>query len=325
MQKDISHGVGGSHDVAATAPPSPTVVPASDDRCEDTPVLPSRPRSARIVRATLTILTGNHAGRVLAVDPRGEVIGRGVDASLVVEDDGVSRRHARVARNSDGGFYVEDLASTNGTFVGSRRVGVSLLHGGETIQLGPDLQIRFGMVDVAEESLHRGLYESSVRDPLTHLFNRKYLSDRLITEVARARRDAGELALLVADVDSLRRVNDRFGHLAGDRALCIVGARMQRAVRVEDVLARCGDDEFVVVSVGTTGVAALQLGERLRRAIEELHVSARGQTVQITLSIGVASLAEIGESDEPIAALLTLADTRLNGARAAGRNRVGAA
>ncbi len=325
MANGIQDDVPGPHDVAITEPSVPAIVPVQDAPGDDTPVLPNQPRLARIVRATLTLLTGACAGRLLAVAPGGAIIGRAVDASLVVEDTGVSRRHARVARNSDGGFYVEDLGSTNGTFVGSKRVGISLLRGGETIQLGPQLRIRFAMVDVAEESLYRGLYDSSVRDPLTHVFKRKYLADRLITEVARARRDAGELTLLMADVDSLQQVNDRFGHLAGDRLLCIVGARMKRAIRAADVLARCGDDEFVVVSVGPCDADALHLGERLRRAIEELHVSALGQCVQVTLSIGVASLGEVGASDEPIDALLTLADTRLNGARAAGRNRVGAA
>ncbi len=323
MEHGIRDGVAGSHDPAATAPSTSSVDPASNAAWDETPVLPVRPHSARVLRATLTMLTGPNAGRVVAIDAAGATIGRAADASLVVEDAGVSRRHARVAPTSDGGFYVEDLGSTNGTFVGSRRVGVSLLRGGETIQLGPQLRIRFGLVDVAEESLYGGLYEASVRDPLTHLFNRQYLADRLIDEVARARRNAGELALLMADVDSLKRVNDRFGHLAGDRALCIVGARMKRAIRAEDVLARCGDDEFLIVSVGTCDAGARQLGERVRRAIEELHVGARGQSVRITLSIGIALLAEVGASDEPIDALLTLADSRLNGARAAGRNRVG--
>jgi two-component system, cell cycle response regulator len=325
MKDGVPDGVPDSEDLAAsrsTAPAMLAAPPASDVARHVTPLLPSRPHPVRDARGTLTLLTGPHAGRLMAVGAAEVIIGRALDASLVVDDAAVSRRHARVAHTSDGGFYVEDLGSTNGTFVGPCRIGLSLLHGTEIIQLGPQLRIRFAIVDEIEESLYRQLYDSSVHDPLTHLFNRRYLTDRLVAEVSHARRTQGELALLIADVDSLKHVNDRFGHVAGDRALCIVGARMKRAIRVEDILARYGGDEFVIVAPGTGDVEAVHLGERVRRAVEDLHLSARGEEVPLTLSIGVASLVEIETSDEPVAALLGLADYRLYGAKAAGRNRV---
>jgi diguanylate cyclase (GGDEF)-like protein len=271
------------------------------------------------------MLTGLHAGRIVAVEAAGAIIGRDADADLVVEDTGVSRRHARVARASDGGFYVEDLGSTNGTFVGSARVGIAPLFGGETIRLGPQLRVRFAVVDATVETLYRRLYESSVRDPLTHLFNREYLAGRLVAEVAHAQRTRSDLALLIADVDSFKQVNDRFGHLVGDRALCTVGARMMRTIRLDDVLARYGGDEFVILAPAIGAIEALHLGERVCRTIQELHLSTRGQRVPITLSIGIASLAEVIGRGEHVPALLALADSRLYGAKAAGRNRVVAA
>lgn len=139
---------------------------------------------------------------------------------------------------------------------------------------------------------------------------------------ARACRAPCELAVLMTDVDGLKQVNDIFGHFAGDRTLCIVGARMKRALRGEDILARYGGDEFVIVAPETGRIEAAHLAERVRRAIEELQMSARGQHVGITLSVGVASLGEVNSADDPIAALFALADARLRGAKAAGRNRV---
>jgi diguanylate cyclase (GGDEF)-like protein len=285
-------------------------------------MIPSNAHPANPSRATLTLLTGLHAGRLFTLDSAEAILGRGNSSNLVVEEPGVSARHARVSRTREGAFYVEDLGSTNGTFVGSDRVGLSLLHGGDVVQLGPQARVRFAVVDATEESLYRGLYESAIRDPLTHVFNRRYLADRLVAEVARARRAGDALALLMADVDGLKQVNDAFGHPAGDRTLGIVCARMKHCIRLDDVLARYGGDEFVIISPGTGQVEAQHLAERIRHAIEELQMRAQGRHVVVTLSLGVASLAEVEVADDPSAALLALADARLYGAKTGGRNRV---
>jgi diguanylate cyclase (GGDEF)-like protein len=288
----------------------------------DTPMLPASFPAPTDSRATLTILTGLSAGRLVSIDGTPITIGRAADADLVVEDTGVSRHHARFARTAEGAFYAEDLASTNGTFLGANRVGVALLRGGETLQLGPDLKVRFAIVDAVQESLYRQLYESSVHDSLTHVFNRRYLNDRLLAEIGHARRAHGDVVILMIDVDCLKEVNDHFGHLAGDRALCTIAARILRVLRVEDMLARFGGDEFVVIGVGTSGAESRQLAERVRRAVEGLHMSARGHEVRITASIGLASLSDLEDSDAPAAALLALADARMYSAKAAGKNRV---
>jgi diguanylate cyclase (GGDEF)-like protein len=285
-------------------------------------VLPVRAYVAGGARGTLTLLTGLNAGHLVSVDTSSVTIGRDPEASFVVDDPGVSRLHARVARAPDGGFYLEDLRSTNGTFVGSRSVGVCLLHGGELVQLGPTLLMRFAIVNPGEDSLHHRLYDSAIHDPLTHTYNRKYFSDRLAFEVAQARRDGRDVAILLADVDSLKSVNDTYGHLAGDRALCIVGARIKSTIRADDVLARYGGDEFIVVAPGTSLVEVQHLGERIRRAVEELHMSAQEQNVIVTLSIGGAALSEVISAGDAAVALIALADERLYVAKASGRNRV---
>src|SRR5581483_1780449 len=112
----------------------------------DTPLLPASLPCETSARATLTVLTGLQAGHLVTIDGDVATIGRDPDSDLVVDELGVSRRHARIARSPDGGFYVEDLASTNGTFVGSARVGVTLLRQVEVLQLGPSLKLRFAIV-----------------------------------------------------------------------------------------------------------------------------------------------------------------------------------
>jgi diguanylate cyclase (GGDEF)-like protein len=287
----------------------------------DTPILPVMPVSAGHLRATLTVMSGREAGRVIALEGTTMVLGRDPESDIWIEDSGVSRKHARIGRGPDGGFYVQDLDSTNGSFVGMLRVRVAELSSGDYVQLGPGFMMRFALTDDAEESLQRQLYESSVRDPLTGAFNRKYLADRLVSEVSHARRTGGALALLMIDLDHFKDVNDRYGHLRGDEVLRTSATRLGRLVRADDVLARFGGDEFVVLARDNDSIAARALADRLRRSIEELTFELPTETVSVTASIGVASLAELEPFDEPFA-LVALADQRLYGAKLKGRNVV---
>ena len=287
----------------------------------DTPLLPARPLPVGVARATLTLATGAQAGRLVRLESGSTTIGRGQEADLQIDDPTVSRVHARIARRPNGLFFVEDLASTNGTFVGPRRVSICALASGDRIQLGPKVLLRFALTDPAEEELQMQLYESSVLDPLTRTYNRRHLVDRLTAEIAHARRRSTPLAALMLDVDRFKEFNDRHGHFVGDRILCFVATLVMRLVRVEDVVARYGGDEFVILARETDHGEALALAERLRDAVRAVCLSVAGGEVPVTLSIGVASLAETGDDDEA-SALLELADARLLVAKLAGRNQV---
>jgi two-component system cell cycle response regulator len=321
---DATLDIPSAEGVAATGSP---ILPAALAARESPPHDHTRsfqtplPRAAE-ARATLTVLTGVHAGHRMAIEGTEVIVGRADDADLVVDAVGVSRHHARISPTPAGGFCVQDLRSTNGTFVGATRVGVALLSPGDLVQLGPHLRLRFAIIDSAEEALYHQLYEASVRDPLTHVYNRRYLADRLHAEIARARRAGGDLAVLMIDVDCLKTVNDSFGHLAGDQALCAIASCILRALRGEDLLARYGGDEFVVLAVGADGPRAHQLAERIRSAVEGLHTMANEREVRLTTSIGVASLAEVAPGADPAEKLLAMADMRMYAAKSSGKNKV---
>lgn len=272
-------------------------------------------------RATLTVLTGIVAGQVFALDGTEHVIGRGTEADLWVEDGGVSRRHARIMCRSDGNYFIEDLASTNGTFVGTQRVTVCEVRSGDRIQLGPNVVLRFAITDDAEEELQRRLYESSTRDALTRVYNRKYFNERLMAEVAYSRRHRVKLAVLLLDLDDFKAVNDDYGHLAGDLVLRIVSAQLQRLIRVEDLLARYGGEEFVILARSTGKTEAERLGERIRDAVAAHEIVVDEHKHRVTLSIGVAALPDVAPDGGPLE-LLALADARLYRAKANGKNRV---
>lgn len=273
-------------------------------------------------RATLTILSGINAGQVYALDGTEHVIGRGTEADVWLEDGGVSRRHARITCRSDGRYFVEDLGSTNGTFVGAQRIHVSEIRPGDRVQIGPHVTLRFQITDDAEEELQRRLYESSTRDALTRVYNRKYFTERLTAEVAYSRRHRVKLAVLILDLDDFKATNDTYGHLAGDMVLRLVSAQMQRLIRVEDLLARYGGEEFVILARTTGKTEAVRLAERIRESISELDIPiAPDRSTRGTVSIGVAALPDVAPEGGPTE-LLALADARLYRAKAEGKNRV---
>jgi diguanylate cyclase (GGDEF)-like protein len=279
-------------------------------------------------RATLTVITGLHAGQVFALDSYEHVLGRGTEADLWLEDPAISRRHARLARRPDGRFMCEDLASTNGTFVGGRKVeGRCDLQNADRIQIGPNVMLRFSLTDDAEEELQRRLYESSTRDALTRAFNRKYFGERLLAEIAHARRHKNQLTLLMLDLDRFKSINDDHGHLAGDMVLRVVASHVQRLIRIEDVLARYGGEEFVILIRSTQHKDAGKLAERVRSTIERLQINAGASRegapalLHVTTSIGIASLSELTPESGPNE-LVAMADARLYRAKTSGRNQV---
>src|SRR5262249_44478049 len=141
--------------------------------------IPEEKLSKRVDRAILTVLTGVNAGQVFAIEQEETIIGRGREAHVRVEDVGISRKHTRIVRTQDGRFFVEDLGSTNGTFVAARRVDRFQLRPGDRVQVGPNVLLRFSVIDATEEQLARQLFEASTRDALTRVFNRKYFFERL--------------------------------------------------------------------------------------------------------------------------------------------------
>jgi diguanylate cyclase (GGDEF)-like protein len=214
---------------------------------------------------------------------------------------------------------VEDLGSTNGTFVGTERiVGPVRLRDGDRIQLGPGTLLRYALQDAFEEEVAMQLYESSIRDAASGVFNRRHFEQRLVAETAFAERHDKPLSLLLVDIDRFKLVNDDYGHLVGDSVLRVVAANMQRMLRPEDVLARYGGDEFIVLCRDTTLKNARIVAERIRASNERLALTAQGNEFHITSSIGVAC----ASGRDECVSLVAMADQALYAAKAKGRNCV---
>jgi diguanylate cyclase (GGDEF)-like protein len=312
----------------APRPPQPLSEPRVEpSTLDERPTLPkitisieSRKAEASDSSAVLTVLVGVNAGQVFSLDRDETVIGRGKGAHVQIDEEGISRQHARIHR-SGFQYSLEDLGSTNGLLVNGKRSERAPLTDGDRIQLGPTLLLRFGILSADEVALARQLYDGSTKDALTQLYNRKYAGERLAAEVAYAVRHNAPLGIILFDIDHFKRVNDKFGHAAGDAVLRIVAAQSQSAVRQEDVLARYGGEEFIIIVRGIARSNVLVLAERVRAAIERLAIPWDLHTIRTTVSAGVAVLSECSPAGLPDA-LVALADERLYRAKREGRNRV---
>lgn len=159
------------------------------------------------------------------------------------------------------------------------------------------------------------LTELATVDPVSGLFNRRYLETRLEAEVERARRQRQDLALLLIDIDDFKRVNDTRGHLEGDRILRDVADLLRDGVRIFDVCARYGGEEFVIVMPAASALVAQQVAERIRQRVER---SFSNDSPPVTVSVGVGMLDSATTADE----LIDVADRALIAAKKAGKNLV---
>lgn len=196
----------------------------------------------------------------------------------------------------------------------------------ETSRQKKDLMLSFAQrtaMSLANIKLQQSLKEQSIRDPLTGLYNRRYLEETMDRELTRARRAGQPVSVIMADLDHFKKINDFYGHEAGDYVLQMIARTLQRAVRSEDIVCRYGGEEFTVIMPGLSLEKALARAEMILNSVRHLEL-VQGNTIiqNITISVGVASYPEHGERGLE---LVQAADLALLRAKKEGRNRVRAA
>jgi len=158
----------------------------------------------------------------------------------------------------------------------------------------------------------------ATHDALTRLWNRAGIMELLRKDLSRASRLGDPLTVCLSDLDFFKKINDTYGHLAGDQVLRVAGERMANSLRPYDSVGRYGGEEFLVVLPGCTAQATLQIGERLRKALSEQPIFSAGNIIQATMSLGVCEW----QSGMELNDLLHYADLALYRAKELGRNRV---
>ena len=246
------------------------------------------------------------------------VLGRGNDCDICINDNSVSRRHARIEPAPDG-YYADDLQSTNGTYVNDVPASKYKLRDGDYLRVGNCIY-RFLAGGNVEAEYHEEIYRLTIIDALTDIPNSRALMDFLDRELARSCRHGRPLALVMLDIDHFKLVNDDLGHLGGDFALRELAGRVKGNIRREEMFARYGGEEFAIVLPETNRAHAIELCERLRLLIAEEPFRYEGKPFQVTISLGVATTN--GETNLTPRELIAQADERLYEAKHQGRNRV---
>jgi diguanylate cyclase (GGDEF)-like protein len=267
--------------------------------------------------AQLVVIFGADLGKRIEIGQRAIEIGRAPSCDIPIDHESVSRRHARVLRKGDA-YWVEDLGSTNGTFVNDGRVASRDLAQGDQLKVGRTI-FKFLTGGNVEASYHEEIYRLMTFDGLTGIYNKRYFHEALEREASRARRYARDLSVVMFDVDRFKEKNDTFGHVAGDRILKDLASAVQGKLRREDVFARVGGEEFAVIAPEVGIVGAREAAEKIRRTVESTQFRFDGHAIPTTVSIGVASW--LGKEDGPDA-IYGRADAALYAAKKSGRNRV---
>lgn len=176
-----------------------------------------------------------------------------------------------------------------------------------------------GFLLMCGQRLNKDLARLATLDPLTEVFNRRTMSELANKAIAASKRHGRPLSLLILDIDHFKRINDEFGHEAGDLALCRFVEMVREVLRGSDVIARMGGEEFVLILPDTDQPSAVVLAERIRQHLESANFTVSGWPVSIRASIGVGAL---GPEVSNLETLLREADNAMYEAKRTGRNRV---
>ncbi|MBZ4331602.1 GGDEF domain-containing protein [Corallococcus interemptor] len=268
--------------------------------------------------AALVVIYGLDLGRKYDLARQETLIGRSSKADIQIDQEAVSRNHARIT-NTTKGVRIEDLGSTNGTFVNDDIASSARsLQNGDLVKIGRTI-FKFIAGGNIEAAYHDEIYRLTTMDGLTQIYNRRYFDEQLDREVSRSRRYERVLSLVMFDLDHFKDVNDTYGHLAGDSVLKQLASTVRTRIRREDVFARYGGEEFALLLPEIHLTGARQLAEKVRKLVERQRFEFDKQVIPVTLSMGVATLEP--HHREP-AELVRTADEHLFTAKSQGRNRI---
>ncbi len=283
-------------------------------------VIPSPQLAAEAAKQScLVVIHGNELGKKIDLESgKPLVMGRGRQSDVQLDQDSVSRRHA-MATIEGKKVWVEDLGSTNGTYVNDRLITAPhILRDGDLLSIGRTI-FKFFQSGNIEQAYHEEIYRLTTVDSLTQVYNKRYLMDAMSTEIARSHRYSTDLSLVMFDIDHFKNINDTHGHLAGDHILRELSLVIKNSMRQPDIMGRYGGEEFAILLTDTKVEGALTFAEKIRSKIAHHEFFFDNTSIPVTISLGVAQLdASMAKPED----LIEKADVNLYKAKQGGRNRV---
>lgn len=303
------------------------MVPSGDDE-EKTSIIKSDTFTGKIKSAdesppAFVVLIGprGYVGRQFVLSQAEFVIGRSIDSTIFVDDPSLSRNHAKViVQGSE--VAILDLGSSNKTLVNEIMLPSMTpmkLKNNDQIKTG-NIIFKFLAKGNIEAVTNRELNEKALKDALTSAYSKGALLEKGPESIKRAEFLNEELSVIVFDIDHFKKINDKFGHSAGDVVLKELShVILTKMIRQHDYFARYGGEEFVVILPGVGTEKAMEIGERLRATIEGTTFNSDGNVIPVTISLGVANR-KSNEGDW--SKLFKRADEALYQSKQTGRNRV---
>lgn len=260
-----------------------------DERTQAESIAPGFDRPTEDV--SFLVLRGPDAGKRFLVKPPGGYIGRDESSVVPLSDPNVSRQHALLEFTPDARVMLSDHESRNGVYVNKVQVARAQIFDGNNVQLSNDTVMRVRFQDPAETALLEQLQGSATTDRLTDLPNRRYAQERLLQEMSYAARHGEALSVALIDMDDFQKVVDVDGQQGADRLMVEVAQMVREVSRLEDIVARYGSDELVVILRSCNASAVKRYGERIRDAIRNRTYETGDVPIRATATIGLATFA----------------------------------
>ena len=269
--------------------------------------------------ACFLVVGGDLNGTIFDLIEGETIVGRNPDCSIPLEFQGISRKHFHAVVNSQG-CHIEDLGSSNGTFLNNTKItGTTPLEKGDMVKLG-SIALKYLPKGDTERLTYDKLHEEANTDGLTKCYNKMYFNNKLDLEVKKSKVTGSPLSLIIFDLDHFKHLNDNYGHDAGDYVLKEMADLLRdNGIRKGDVFARYGGEEFVVLLPKTNLKQAFEIAERLRKLVECHQFNYESKRLPVAASIGVADYRKGIETGTD---LFKRADSAVYKSKDGGRNQV---
>ncbi len=277
-------------------------------------------KEAQAKPACLLVVGGDLNGTIFDLNNAVTTIGRNADNIIALEFNGVSRYHFKINAESADSHILEDLGSKNGTYLNNKKVDALIpLRKGDIIKLG-SIALKYIPKGDPERLTYDKLSLEANTDKHTGCFNKTYFNNKVNLEVNKSKVTGDPLSLVIFDLDHFKKLNDNFGHDAGDFVLKeLAGLIRSNGIRENDVFARYGGEEFVILLPKTNLKQSFEIAERLRKLVENHQFMYEGKRLPVTASIGVSDYRQGVNSGTD---LFKRADEAVYKSKDGGRNQV---